>query len=264
MKKILLTIVALFSILALSSVSSFAVTITPSPTDAKISPTIAPNSVDESQIEKIKDLVASRVAELKLVDKKGILGTVKNSTNTQINLTNHKNLEASIDIDELTKFQTDNDKSFGISDIKKGDVLSIIGLYNKETKRLLARFVERATSIPENIEGVVAGKDTRNFTMDIVGVDEKTKIVDVQSSTKTTSYDKGVSTKSGFSKITVGERIIIVGFADPKIENQINTSRIIHFPNLPPSRKLINALNISKEKTPVSTGSAGKLQPITR
>lgn len=249
-----------------SAQSALAITTTPAatPTDTKVSPTITPNSVEESQIEKIKDLVASRVAELKLVDKKGILGSVKNSSNTQIMLINHKTLEVPIDIDELTKFQTDDDKSFGISDVKNRDQLSIIGLYNKETKRLLARFIERAASIPQNIEGIVTGKDTRNFTVDIIDASGKTRLIDVQNSTKTTSYDDGVSTKSGFSKIAVGERIIIVGFPDPKIENQINSSRIIHFPSLPPQASLLKLFNLLKEQVPVSSGSAGKIQPIIK
>ena len=48
--------------------------------------------------------IASRVAQLKLVEKRGIIGTVTNVTNTQITLSDIQNNTRFIDVDELTKF----------------------------------------------------------------------------------------------------------------------------------------------------------------
>src|SRR3972149_12145987 len=78
------------------------------------------------KIQKLKEMVASRVAELKLVEKRGILGTVKEvSKNTQLTIEDNKGNLRIIDIDELTRFQgLSASKSFGISDVKAGDLMS--------------------------------------------------------------------------------------------------------------------------------------------
>lgn len=233
MKKILLFLTIAIAFVATTTVV-FAQTETPD--DETPTPKASPTKAD-SQIEKIKDLVASKVAELKLVDKRGVLGTVKSKTNTQINVTNSRGEAAQIDIDELTKFNgTTSKEDFGISDVEKGDVLSFIGLYNKETKKLLARFVSRATNIPENIDGKITSIDKKEFTFDIVDENGKTKTINVESSTKTNSYDNGDTAKSGFSKLEEGQRVIVVGFKDPKVTTQINAERIVQFTSLPGSK----------------------------
>lgn len=263
MRKIYITILG--SILVLTN-ATLAYAISPTPTPANISPTLTPKETDaqQNQIEKIKDLVASKVAELKLVDKRGIVGTVKSSSNTEMVVSDYRNDPAQIDIDELTKFQSDSDKTFGISDIKSGDVLSIVGLFNKDAKRLLARFITRATNIPQNIEGVVVSKDLKDFTFELVSAKGKKNTIDVSTSTKTVSYDNGQSVKSGFSKIDMAQRVIVVGFADPKIKDQINSTRIIVFSSIPPSSDMKKFETQANDVVPVSSGSAGKVQPITK
>lgn len=218
---------------------------------------------DQDRIEKIKDLVASKVAELKLVEKKAVLGTVKSATNTQITLLDHKNQQRAIDIDELTKFQS-NKESFGISDISSGDVISAIGLYNKDTKRLLARFVSQVTSVPENFDGAVVAKDKVSFSITFLTQDNKKRVIDIETSTRTSLYDGAETQKSGFSKIEIGQRVIVVGFKDPKEKDRINASRIIHFLSIPISSQMKKFIDLSREEVPASTGSAGKVLPIIK
>ncbi|HVT01152.1 MAG TPA: hypothetical protein VHE53_02850 [Patescibacteria group bacterium] len=267
MKKTFL-ILTITLLLMLGVSKSYAVTPTPTAaaktTPAKTTPTKIPEvTEEENQIEKIKDLVASKVAELNLVDKRGLIGTVKSTTNTQITITDDKNTERQIDIDELTKFDSGDDKNtdFGISDIKKGDLFSFIGLFNKETKRLLARFVSKAKNVPENIEGVITNKDAKNYTFDLVTEAGKKYTVNVETSTKTSDIEDGDLTKSGFSKIDEEQRAIVVGFFDPDQKDQINASRIIVLP-VPPSDLMKKQL--SNDEVPTSTGSAGKVQPIVK
>lgn len=228
----------------------------------KVSPTVSaattPESSDLERIQKIKDLVASRVAELNLVEKRGIVGTVKEVNGMQIIIDDLDQNQKTIDIDELTKFQKDGDiKSFGISDVKKGDNLSFIGLYNKETKRLLARFIAKASNIPSYFEGIISDKDVKNYILTVINENGDKKLIDVQSSTKTSSHDAETKiTKSGFTKIQTDERIIVVGFPDLKDKNTINASRIIHFKSLPPSKKMKAFTQIQPEdKNPTSSGS---------
>lgn len=264
MKKFVLILLLLCSI-ALTTNIVFAET--PTPTDDNTSPTSKPTPTSASttpkdtQIEKIKDLVASHVAELDLVDHRGLIGYVKSTTNTQITATDEKNLQIKVDIDELTKFNSPDDKStFGISDIKASDLLSMVGLYNKQTEKLLARFVEVASNIPQNVEGVVLDKNTTDFKIDVATSDGKKAIVNVETSTKTSSYEDGATAKSGFSKIENGQRVIVVGFADKTEKDQINASRILVLPQMKLSDELKKAAAANVE-TPTSNTSSPTEKP---
>ncbi len=255
--KIRNTIILALILVFAAVLPSHAVTPTVSPTikatvtpSTSVSPTKKPTQMPEdTQIEKIKDLVASRVAELKLVDKRGLLGYVSSTTGTQITMTDLKNEEVKVDVDELTKFESPSKDSFGISDVKKGDLLSVVGLYNKQTNRILARYAEIASNIPQNIEGVVLSKDSAEFTLNISTDEGKKKTVNIETSTKSFTYEDGATTKSGFSKILPGERVIIVGFADKTDKTQINAARIIHFPGMKLSEALKKAAAASVSNT---------------
>lgn len=256
-------IILIIFIIFINIISPQILAATPNPTPS-ITPRITKETEDQERIEKIKDLVASKVAELKLVEKRGILGVVKSASNTQITLEDSKSQQRIIEIDELTKFSGSDRESFGISDVKEGDFLSAVGLYNKDSKKLLARFIWRVQNIPLNLEGVVLEKDKVDFTLIIVGADGKKKTVDVQTSTKTSVFEEGQILKSGFSKINEGERILIVGFPDLKDRDRINASRIIYFPSLPVTDTMKKYVDFAKNEAPVSSGSGKKLQPITR
>lgn len=231
-----------------SDITAQTKTPTPSPT-----PKITTEQKEIDTIEKIKDLVASKVAELKLVDKRGILGIVVRTSFSQVVIEDHKGDHRSVDIDELTKFVSSKD-SFGISDIKEGDRVSIIGLYNKDTKRLLARFVALASNVPMSVEGVVTAKNARTFSLTLIDTSGKSKTIDVETSTKTNIWDDTFA-KSGFSKVSVGERILVIGFEDLKDKTIINASRVIHFVDLLLSGGLKKYQNTDAEETPTPSAT---------
>lgn len=224
------------------------------------------DSANLIKAQKIMEMVASKAADLKWLEKKGLLGNIKEVSNTQITFEDlNKNVRI-IDIDELTKFEASSSavSSFGISDLKKNDLFSFIGLYNKETKRLLARFAVQKNTLPVQFEGMVLDKDKTEFTLKVVDEEGKTKTIEVETSTRTKSYDKDKNAvKSGFSKIETGERIIANGFYDLKDKNKIIADRIIHFLNLPPSSQMLKYKDLESVEVQVSTGSGKKLSPIT-
>src|SRR5579859_2417101 len=113
MKQRILIIIALFGIVFFIQVQrSHAVT--------AATPT-ATVSQSEEQINNLKERIASRVAQLNLVEKKGIIGTVSDVSETQLTITDMKGDNRIVDVDELTKFSSPSAKStFGISDITKG------------------------------------------------------------------------------------------------------------------------------------------------
>ncbi|MBI2074578.1 MAG: hypothetical protein HYT83_01930 [Candidatus Levybacteria bacterium] len=250
-----------------------AIALSPTPTDSDApTPTKTEVKKDTNTSEVINDLkerIASRVAQLKLVKRKGILGTVTDISGTQITLSDPQNNTRFIDVDELTKFSspsTSAKESFGLSDITKGTKLGILGIYNKQSERILARFVN-VISLPTIINAAVTSVNSDDFSFKIVEEEGKSNSVDVEKITKTFSYSKETDlVKSGFSKIKEGQHVMIIGFPDIKDKARIVASRIIIFANIPKNPRIIipqEALDPQDTTTP-STGSGKKLTPITR
>lgn len=187
--------------------------------------------------------IASRVAQLKLVEKRGIIGKVNDVTNTQITVTDFQNNTRFVDVDELTKFSNPAATgAFGISDIVKDSTVGILGLYNKESRRILARFVNVIT-VPVVVHGGVSAIDNENFSINIATEEGKQMTVDVENLTRTYSYaQKGDYVRSGFSKIKENYNIIAIGVLDRKDDQRLIATRIIFFPEIPSSPKVNSAL----------------------
>lgn len=225
MKKYIFLFIMIISTALLTAPTIFAATSTPSPTDKG----------ELQTIEKIKDMVASKVAQLNLVEKKGVLGQVTDVTTTQVKIKNIHGESQTVDIDELTAFNGDSSSdNFGISDVKKGDMMSFVGLYNKDTEHLLARFVRKAPALPVIFDGVVSEKDTKNYTLTLINDKGEKKIIDIETSTKTALYTKADGMeKSGFSKTDPGVRAVVSGFADKQKADHIIADRILVLQDAP-------------------------------
>jgi hypothetical protein len=242
MKKCILIISALFFLF--SPFFAYAVTgVTPDEENEDIK-----NKTEEVRDQLITN-IASRVAQLKLVEKRGIVGTVNEASNTQITITDFKGNIRFVDVDELTKFSNPSVRgTFGISDIKKGDTIGVLGLYNKESRRILARFVNVIVS-PVVIHGGVAAVDSEDYTLSITTEDKKQIIIDVESLTRTFSYTKEEGLiRSGFSKIKENYNIIAIGIPDKGDKNRITATRITFFPEIPISPKA-NSASENTQKT---------------
>lgn len=192
--------------------------------------------------------IASLVAQLKLVEKRGIIGKVTDVTTTQITVTDLQNNTRFVDVDELTKFSSPNSKgTYGISDIAKNTTVGILGLYNKESRRILARFVNVIT-IPFIIHGGVASIDNENFSINITAEEGKQMTVNIENLTRTYSYtSKTGYIRSGFSKIKENYNIIVRGVLDTKDDQRMTATRVVFFPEIPASPKVNSALeNVGK------------------
>ncbi|OGH23624.1 MAG: hypothetical protein A2958_02520 [Candidatus Levybacteria bacterium RIFCSPLOWO2_01_FULL_38_13] len=195
-------------------------------------------SPSKSLIDNLTSKIASRVAQLKLVEKRGIIGKVTDASSTQITTVDLLGNTRFVDVDEFTKFASSSSKTFGISDIEKGSKLGVLGLYNKDSRRILARFVE-VLNLPEILHGVISEIDSENFALSIK-TEKNNFSIDVETSTRTFSFDskEGELVRSGFSRLKIGQNIIVVGFPDLKEESKISATRIIIFPDIPGNPKI--------------------------
>ncbi len=226
-------------------------------------PTAAPsnNQIPDSdeamkRVQRIKDIVASKVAELNLVEKRGVVATVTETSNTEIKAIDMRGNTVNINVDELTDFNFE-EEDFGISDLKPGVLYSFIGLYNKDTESLLARFISQPASIPSYMEGAIANIQEDDFQIKVLNREGETKIVDIETSTHTILIDEnGKISKSGFSDLLLGQRVIVVGFDTD--DKAISASRLIHFDGIPPTTEVLAKLQ--NETPTIASGSGNQLE----
>lgn len=196
----------------------------------------ATSSSDKKAAE-LKEQLKTYVAQRDIIKRRGVRGIILEVNNHQITLTDAKGNKRFVDVDELTKFSNVAGKPIGISDLKKDDRISVIGLYNTESRRLLARFIKIEGNI-ERLFGEVLDIDPKNATLEVLNLETKeAKIIDVELTTKTQSHtQKEGLIKSGFSKIAIGEKVLIFGY--PKETNRLTAARILLLPELSPNIKL--------------------------
>ncbi len=252
MKYIILVVLVIFTSFFIAD-DSQAVTMTPEPTVSN-----GEKLIDE--INNLREKVASKVAELNLVEKRGSLITVTQISGNKITGNDFQNTTRIIDVDELTKFASPSAKSFGISDITPGSKISVIGLYNKQSKRLLARFIS-SKSLPTFLSGIITEIDKVNFTITVVSESKKNTLIDIENITKTSNYseEEGM-VKLGFSKLIVGNRVHIVGFDNIDEKNRISATRVLVLPELPKNPK-ISTDRVSDTPSNISATPSGKVTP---
>lgn len=263
MKKIFISISILLLIISAANFPKNFLALAQSP-----SPSQSPNqNLIQQQLNELKTSIASKVAQLNLVEKRGVIGKVTDISDTQITLNDANGNVQFVDVDELTKFSDPNSNisSFGISDITKGMTLGVLGIYNKQSQRILARDVT-VLNLQQVLVGVVSSIDSKNFNFYIVDTSDTQTFIDVEVVTRTYSYSSSTDiTPAGFSKITLGESVVVTGYPDKQNQGHIIATRVILFPDVPknPKINIAPALNPDASIIP-STGSGRKLIPIVK
>ena len=245
------------AIIVLTLLPAHAEALTPTPTTnvtSSPSPTTKETLNDKinEQINQLKTKIASRVSELNLVEKRGMIGTVSEVVANKITLTDVAGKTRFVDVDEITKFSSASNKSFGLSDLTKGTKITVLGLYNKQSKRILARFIY-TTVDPTVLHGAISDLDKKNFFVTMTTPDQKQTKIDVQTSTKIFGYDTtdGLA-KLGFSKLAIGDRIAVIGYPDKKDATLLVASRLIDLSILPRNPKIIVSQAEPTESTKTS------------
>ena len=226
-------------------------------------PTQAPTSAQlNSQINTLKDKIASQVSKLNLVQKRGIIGTIQNVSNNQINLTDLAGNTRYVDVDEITKFSSQANSSFGLSDLKKGMQVSVFGIYNKDSQRILARYINTVT-VPTRYSGEIVAIDGTNYILTIMTNEQKSMKIEIDTTSTVTSYTTGGDlTKYGFSKLKVGDRVYGDAYPDKKDATLLIADRMIDFLDAPKDQSIqIVTPTIEATTAPTSKGDKS-LKPI--
>ena len=256
MRKTFIFSIFLTSLLLMSSISTYGAT---------VSPTTSPSAMDEQINQDLQQRIASEVAQKNLVEKMSVIGTVTSVSTTQLTINDLQGNPQIIDVDELTQFSSPDNtsKSFGISDIGKGTTIGATGIFYKDSKHLLARWID-VLHLPQVLSGGILTIDNQNYTFTMATVDQQAVEINVQTVTRTYEYTKdGGTVRSGFSHLQTNERVLVVGFPDVKNPSMINAARILIFPDLPINPQ-IKMLNPTDTQPITSTGSGKKLTPIVK
>ena len=207
-------------------------------TNCALAATATPTA-DQALLEKLGNEIASKTAQLNLVEKRGVIGAVTDSSSAQITLTDPNGNTRFVDVDELTKFSSSSNSSFGISDVTKGMTLGVLGLYNKQSRRILARDIDVMTSFPTIVFGEISDIDKTNYGITVA---------------------KENNSKTGFSKMQTAQTVSVTGFPDKQDKSKIVAAQIIVLPDI----QLGYNLNLVSPTIAPSTGSGVKLYPITK
>src|SRR5258708_15331935 len=201
---------------------------------------------------------------MKLVEKRGIIGIIQNVTNNQITLTDNQGNIRYVDVDEITKFSSSSSSntSFGLSDLKKSMKISVLGIYNKESQRILARYINTVI-VPTRYAGEITTIDGKNFQLNIMTVDQKSVKVEVDTTSTVSSYTAGGSlTKYGFSKLNVGDRVSITGYPDKKDATLLIVDRMIDFLDAPKDQNIVIVTPTPAITNAPTSAGANSIKPI--
>lgn len=204
---------------------------TETPTVTK-APSPSPTPEKGSAMDKIrilKDKVATKVAELRQTEKKGITGLVDQISDTEMTL-QAGNDKVTVNFTEDTPlFSITGKKEEGdFKDIDKGTVILALGYYDKDQKILDGRTIYIINQKPMFLLGKIADIDRENYTVTVKGKDGKDSIVDIETYSRTFAIgDKNSTVKSGFSKLSIGDLIQMIGTPNAKEDNRYSANRIL-------------------------------------
>lgn len=214
MKKVFFLI---FIFLILNSKFSLAASPSPSPKPSP-SPTISPT---QEKAKELKEKVASKIAELKILQKRAFLGTVKSLTDKGLVLT-AQNKDITVETDTNTKITSLSKgvrKPLKITDLTKDQKILVWGQYNKEAEVLTPKIIlVRIFSL--NLSGSVKSLEKNSLTI-LEKSENKEYIIDI-SQAKIRSLKKDRTLGKIESK-EITEKDFVHVYVTPKTEGDKTT-----------------------------------------
>ena len=210
-----------------------------------VSPEASPTAINDKskQIDDLKERLATKVAELKQLQRQAFYGTIKSvsvSTFTVETGTKDLKIELTDDIKIFQKIKGTRTE-LKIENLEKGDIVTVFGEYDATLELLKAKVVFIQSTDPIRIAGNITEVNKTDYTVTILTADAKTYTIDFETTTKTSLWNGKELEKVGFSKLVVGDTIHVTGTAVAKQENRISAARITNLgsdtPKTTPSEK---------------------------
>ena len=201
---------------------------------ATSSPTVKPTT--QSNLEDLKERLATKVAELRDVVTRALSGTITSvSISSAMLETTTKNYKIEFE-DEMKVAQIINGKrtSLTIEDLGKNDRVTVFGSYDTTLELLKAKFIFiESNKVLTRIIGTIMDIDREGFAITVRTSDGKTITADIEKTTKAFSWTPvdGI-VKSGFSKMAIGDSVHLIATPDPKNDSNISALRILDLGNL--------------------------------
>ena len=183
-----------------------------------------------AKIEELKERLATKVAELKQIQKKAIFGTIKYVSVSSATIETAVN-EIKIDLTDNIKIvdiQKDKRTSLTPDDLVKGDTVTVFGDYDATIDLLQAKVIIRENPLPKRVSGIISDINKKEYTVTLNTPSGQTYIIDIENTTAMRSFDKNKGiVKGGFSKLIKGETVQVIGNAVPKTDNRISAARFL-------------------------------------
>lgn len=214
------------------------------------------SALTKTQINDLKDRLATKAAELRKLQKKAIYGMVKDiSVSTFTVETALKDIKLDR-IDELAVVQMIKSVRTKLTaeDIDKNDLVTVFGSYDSSLEVLTPSLVFIQSVSPVHFSGVVKSidKDKGNVTVELS--DGKTAQVEFEKTTKTMQWTHSSGmVKSGFSKIAVLDQLSISAFAVAKKADVYSAVRVVDLGNLDMQKEPTNVLPSPQIASPSAT-----------
>ncbi len=202
---------------------------------ATSSATATPANVRDQQITDLKNRIATKVAELKILSKTALVGTVKTLSDQKIVITvpnSDISLEISSEDTRLSQIDQDgNSKSLKIDKLTTGQKIIAWGTYNSETQNMTADAIV-ARDFPQTFVGQIKSVDKKNYQFLVTNQGKDLPyLFDVNPPTKISLLkDDNNFSRSGFSKLAAGQTVYVWGFIGDKTKDGqtlLSTKRII-------------------------------------
>lgn len=212
---------------------------------------------DQAQkIEELKERLATKVAELRDVQRRAISGIIKGTTLTSTTVeTPTRDVKVELP-DNVTVIEYLKGKrtKLTLEEVAKNDRVVVFGEYDTTIDLLKARVIHIVGVSAERLNGTVTAIDREEFTLTVTTPERRTVVVDTERTTRTMLWtaEKGL-TKGGFSKITVGDTVHVVGTPVPKKEGRLSAIRILDLGNLTGPATPTPTLEPTVEATPSPT-----------
>jgi len=197
---------------------------------AETAATPTPKEDQLEKIRKLKERVATKVAELRKKSKKAYSGEIKDVSESTILLLTKKEDEITIKVGEETKIfrvGVGKRKEITIKNLETGEKISALGVSEEE---LPAKIIIVKT-LPLIIHGKVTEVDAEGGIITIQTKRREEFVVDYEKTTKCKVFEKGKGlVKGGLSKIKIDDRIHIIGTQNENDETRLTARRILVLP----------------------------------